>query len=63
MAGRRLPEFEAVPLGIERPAESPAFVLLDVVIDRDPGCSQVIEHPVEMVDPELITTACSFGPK
>ncbi len=47
----RLPELEAIALGVDRPAEAPDPVEhLDPLVDLDAGSSELREHRVEIAD-------------
>ena len=46
----RLPELDPVSFRIERPSEAAEFVVVDLVIDINPGIAKLSEHRVEITD-------------
>ena len=51
--GKRLPALEAVPLGIDAPAEAPELVVLDALVDLDPCSVEPREHRIEVANGEV----------
>ena len=47
---RRLPKLHSIPLGIDKPPESPVIVVLRLRIDHRSGCLQFRQHSVQIID-------------
>jgi hypothetical protein len=47
---RRLPKLHPIPLGIDKPPESPVVVVLRLRIDHRSGCLQFRQHSVQIID-------------
>ena len=48
LRGGRLPELEAISLGVGRPSEPPELAVLDLLLDRDPGLAKLRQHRVQI---------------
>src|SRR5437660_2931748 len=47
---RRLPQLEAISLGVRRPSEAAVFAVIDLLVDRRSGFAKLSEHGIEIVD-------------
>src|SRR5262249_19769227 len=53
LALRRLPQLDAVPLGIHHPGKLSVRLLLNLFVDRSAGGAELSEHGVEVFDAEV----------